>query len=59
MPNPTPADIARHRLGIGRPIITGPDDPIIGRGNAERRLRWRYRQILKQHGGRPLLELWR
>ena|GEM_PF-5081354 len=23
------ADIARHRLGIGPPIVTGPKDPII------------------------------
>ena len=25
----TSADIARHRLGIGPPIVTGPKDPII------------------------------
>lgn len=58
MDKPTSAEVARQRLGIG-PIITGPHNPIIGRSNKDRRLRWRYNQTIKQLGGQPLLEPWR
>lgn len=58
------AAVARHRLGIGSPLLLDPAhwaDPIITsehRRQQRRVERWRQRQAQHQAGRRPDLELW-